>query len=84
MVVCPFGDWVNCQHLVEYLKAKPFAYRDEMQAFVSEEHGLDLSESTMTRVLERMKYTRKAVKRCPHQILMQARSSVRHEKEVKF
>jgi hypothetical protein len=38
----------------------------------------------MTRVLERMKYTRKAVKPCPHQILMLARSSVRHEKEVKF
>src|SRR5579859_5428218 len=29
MVVCPFGDWVNYQHLVEYLKVKPFAYRDE-------------------------------------------------------
>jgi hypothetical protein len=65
MVVCPFGDWINCQHLVEYLKAKPFAYRDEMQAFLSKEHGLDLSESTMTCVLEQMKYTRKVVKCCP-------------------
>src|SRR5579859_2600508 len=78
------GDWVNGQHLVEYLKAKPFAYCDEMQAFLSEEHGLDLSESTMTRVLERMKYTRKAVMPCRQQILMQDRSSVRHEKEAKF
>ena len=50
MVVCPFGHWVNCQYLVEYLKVKPFAYHDEMQVFLSKEQGLDLSESTMTGV----------------------------------
>ena len=35
-----------------------------MQAFLSEEHSLEVSESTMTRVLQRMKYTRKVV--CRH------------------
>jgi len=75
---------VNCQHLLEYLKAKPFAYHDEMQAFLSEEHELEISETTMTRVLERIKYTRKVVKPCPYQILMQDRSSAKHEKEAKF
>jgi len=75
---------VNCQHLLEYLKGKPFVYRDEMQTFLSEEHELDISETTMTRVLKQIKYTRKVVTPCPYQILMQDRSSARYEKEAKF
>jgi len=50
--------------LHEFLKEKPFAYLDEMVAFICDEYNVQVHESTMCRILKRAKISRKKVL-CP-------------------
>ena len=47
--------------LHKFLKEQPFAYRDEMQAFIYDEYNIVVSISTISRALKRSKISRKKV-----------------------
>jgi len=47
--------------LHEFLKEKPFAYREEMQAFFYDEYNIVVNVSTISHTLKRAKISRKKV-----------------------
>jgi len=48
--------------LAEYLKKRPWAYRDEMGWFLWDEFEINVNLRTLSNVLKRMGHTRKTVR----------------------
>jgi len=48
--------------LAEYLKERPWAYRDEMGWFLWDEFEINVNLRTLSNVLKRMGHTRKTVR----------------------
>ena len=57
----PFVSFQLMQGLYEFLQEQPFAYLDEMQAFIYDEYDMVVSVSTISRALKRAKISRKKV-----------------------
>ena len=47
--------------VIEFLKEQPFAYLDEMVAFIYDEYNVQVHETTVWRALKRAKISRKKV-----------------------
>ena len=60
--------------LEDYILRNPWVYQDEIAGFLWQEWGLDVHQSTVSRMLRRMRFSRKVARRVSYHQLMLLRA----------